>query len=72
MDGHSLTCWHLKRLVKKVNDKAELEEKARAEQAPLTEKPVRLPENLRFHDLRHTCPASRSQSEGGQRDRQPP
>ena len=54
-DGHSLTRWHLKRLVKKVNDKAkELEEKARAEQVPLKEKPVRLPENLRFHDLRHT------------------
>ena len=55
LDGHSLTRWHLKRLVKKVNERAKvLEEKARAEGAALTERPVRLPENLRFHDLRHT------------------
>ena len=55
LDGHSLTRWHLKRLVKKVNERAtELEEKAKAEGVTLTKRPVRLPENLRFHDLRHT------------------
>lgn len=55
LDGHSLTRWHLKRLVKKVNDRAKaLEEKAKAEGVALAQRPVRLPENLRFHDLRHT------------------
>ena len=57
LDGHSLTRWHLKRLVEKVNKKAkEAEEKAAQEQPGATgpQAVVRLPENLRFHDLRHT------------------
>ena len=57
LDGHSLTRWHLKRLVDEVNKKAkEAEEKAAEEQAGATpaKAAVRLPEKLRFHDLRHT------------------
>lgn len=55
LDGRSLVRWHLKRLVRKVNEKAdEAEKKAREERSAPTTRPVRLPANLRFHDLRHT------------------
>lgn len=44
LDGHSLTRWHLKRLIDEVNRKA----------AEAKNEAAKLPKSLRFHDLRHT------------------